>query len=397
MNGPVVFWISITAAVIFSVTLTWQAHQIVVTARLYKGVALADIKITLRYTLRGRNAINVLLPILSIMIFGIVLPLGHVSYAKIVLLPVVLFHVLTLALHSTPPSVLLLASSRWESIRLFNLIERGIHPYRVVALLEPSLVERTRHSLFHWDSFALDNLRIFGLSDWRAAVQCISACVPLVVLDTRLPSPAVVEETRLMLGALFREKTLFLLADDGTAPSIAAAQPGRSLVRLNTACSAEVIDKLRSMGLSQTISPNEVPLLDKLSYSRNSKQLAKGMMAVAHAGGQFHSALEAAERVRGRTPFVTAARSLEARLNGNPGDGALEVFAQLDDDSACVDSFLNRWKDISEPEYQEAVTRVVAVHAALCNLRRMVDLAPPSFLQQDKIVLKRVRDYGQSD
>jgi hypothetical protein len=397
MNEPTVFWISITLAVVFTLALTSQALQTLVTVHLYKRVVLADVMMTFRYTLKGRNAWSVLLPIVSFIIFGVVLPIRHIDYPKIVLLPVVLFHVVTLALYTTPPSVLLLGSSRWESIRLFNLLDRGIHPYRVVVLLEPSLVERQRHSWFHWISFEFDNLRIIGPHDWREVVHRISERVPLVVLDTRLPSPAVVEETRRILEAPFRDKTLFLLADDGTAPSVAAALPGRSLADLQTTRSTDVIEKLKSMGLRQTTSPDDMPLVAKLSYSLNSKRIARGMTVVAHAGVPFHAALEAAERIHGRTSFVMAAHKLQEHLNGNPGDGALEVFAQLSDDIARVELFLNTWTPISEPEYKNVLTRVVAVRAALCNLQRMVDAAPPGFLRQNDTVLRDARANRQPD
>lgn len=307
---------------------------------------------------------------------------------KIILLPVVLTNLNALALYGMPPSVLLLGSSRWECVRLFNLIERGIYPYRIVVLLEPSLTGPLRHSRSHWIHFEVDNLRIVGRHSWRDVVAHVSASVPLVVLDTRLASPAVVEETRRMLEEPFRTKALFVVADDGSSPSVAAAQPSRSLSDLRSARLTEVVSTLKAMGLTETTSPDDNPLLARASYLRNSKKIGRAMIAVAQTGVPLGTALDTADRVHGLTPFVTAAHSLQGRLNGNPGDGALEVFAQLTEDIAATESFITQWTPSTELEYQAVIARSVAVHHALCSLQKAVDCAPPVFLQWNQESLR---------
>ena len=384
------FWASIAVSGVLVATLMWAAQQALATVRLYKRTPLIDAMCTLRYTLRGKNAWIAFLPILSVIVFGVVLPLRDVYYPKIVLLPVILFHLYTFALHAMPPSVLLLGSSRWETVRLFNLIERGIYPYRVVVLLEPSLTEPLRHSRFHWEHFEADNLRIIGPHSWRDVVHRTSARVPLVVLDTRLASPAVVEETRWMLEEPFRTKALFVVADDGSAPSVVAARPDTSLSDLRTVRVTEVVSALKTMGLTKTTSPDDAPLLATASFARNSKKMERAMRTVAQTGMPFGMALDGAERTHGRTPFVTAARKLQERLTGNPGDGALEVFAQLSMDIVATESFITQWRPTTEPEYQLVVARAFAVHHALCSLQDAVDCAPPVFLQRNEESLRRM-------
>lgn len=93
------------------------------------------------YALRGKNVWKVLSPLVSVLLFCMIFPILHIQYQKIILLPIILLHINTIMLYATPPSILLLGSSRWESVRLFNLIERGIFPYRVIVLLEPTQTE----------------------------------------------------------------------------------------------------------------------------------------------------------------------------------------------------------------------------------------------------------------
>ena len=152
--------------------------------------------------------------------------------------------------------------------------------------------------------FEVDNLRLLGPHSWRDVVHRISGSVPIVVLDTRLASPAVVEETERMIQEPFRDKTLFVVADDGSAPSITATGHQISLNELRTARLRDVVGMLRNMGLSKTTSPDDNPLLAQASFARNSKRMERGMEAVARVSKPFAATLEIAERVRGLTPFV---------------------------------------------------------------------------------------------
>jgi hypothetical protein len=384
-------WASLPLSIVLVIELSWAAQQALATVRLYKRTPLAVATSTLRYTLRSRNAWFVLLPILSVLVFCVVLPLRHVEYPKIILLPVILLHLTTLAQYATPSAVLLLASSRWESVRLFNLIERGIYPYRVVVLLEPSQTECLRHSRHHWMHFEVDNLRILGPHSWRDVVRRISESAPIVVLDTRRASPAVVEETSQMLEEPFCDKTLFVIAEDGSAPSVTAAQPNRCISELHTVRLGEVIGELKRMGLTKTTSPDESPLLAKASYTQNSKKIEKGMMTMARAGIPFASALDTAEQAHGITGFLTEARNLQRRLIGDPGDGALEVFAQLSADITETEAFITQWRQTTVHEYQNVIARAVVVHHALCNLQQAIDYAPPVFLQKNEETLRSMR------
>ena len=77
-----VFWPSITISLVLVATLLWAVQQALATVRLYKRTPFSDAMYTLRCTLRGRNAWVFLLPIASVVVFGVVLPLRSFSYPK---------------------------------------------------------------------------------------------------------------------------------------------------------------------------------------------------------------------------------------------------------------------------------------------------------------------------
>jgi hypothetical protein len=239
--------------------------------------------------------------------------------------------------------------------------------------------------------FEADNLRILGPHSWRDVVHLVSRSVPIVVLDTRTASPAVVEETNKMTQDPFQEKTLFVVADDGSAPSIAATGRKICLTVYRTARLRDVVSALKDMGLSKTTSPDDSHLLAKVSFARHSKRLERGMVAVARASMPFATVLETIERVNGSTPFVMAARKLQERLNGKPGDGALEVFAQLSGDIAETERFITEWRNEDGHDLQNVIARVIAIHGELCQLQQAIDQAPPAFMQRNEENLRSLR------
>lgn len=343
----------------------------------------------LRFTLKGHNAWRILLPpILTLITFGLIAPLRDLHYNKIIFLPAALNYFTMLAMHITPPSVILLASSRWESIRLFSLIERGIYPYRVVALFEPSMVGRSRHSNFQWISFEFDNLRIVGSHDWREVVYSLTDLAPLIVLDTRFVATAVVEETRRILEDKLSDKALFIATDNDIAPTIDETNLTTSLEDLRLSRFTDVVKKLKIMGLSQTSSPDDNPLISKLTFSQNSKKLGNLMWKAHLKAEAFETSLINLKSRIGYNDFVQSAYIMLKKLGGSPGDGALEVYAHLSEDIATIELFINQWANNLESEYYEVNNCLIKTYNALCALQRKYDAAPPSFIIENEIALK---------
>ncbi len=115
------------------------------------------------------------------------------------------------------------------------------------------------------------------------------------------------------------------------------------------------------------------------------------MLAVAERGVTFGRALEIAEREQGRTVFVMAARRLQRRLNGEPGDGALEVLAQLRSDIAETERFIAEWASPDGLSLAKVTDSARAVLGGLCRCQRAVHEMPPIFLHRNQEILRRVR------
>jgi len=202
----------------------------------------------------------------------------------------------------------------------------------------------------------------------------------------------VVEETDRLLQKPFLEKTLFVVNDDGNAPSIAATERRITLNECRTARLHDVVSALKDMGLSETTSPDDNPLLSQASFAHNSKGLERRMVAVARAGIPFAAALETVEKSYGPIPFVMAARKLQEQLIGRPGDGALEVYAQLSGDIAETEQFIAEWRHVNDHDLQNVISCACTVHRELCRLQQAVDQAPPIFLQRNDEILGRLRE-----
>lgn len=225
---------TISLSLYFTYPIVFITHEALATRRLYKKFRLKYGMYTFRYKLYTKNSGYILLLIPLILFLLVARWFLHIDYSLMVFLPIVIFEIYILALHMTPPAVLLLANSRPQSIALFNYIESGIHPYRLVCALDPLRAERSRHSPDHWDRYGIDNVRIPSFQDWRAGVHRISTRVPLVVVDTRIASEGVVWETRERLKKSVRDRTSFLLNNDGSARPIISARRARSSLRLTS-------------------------------------------------------------------------------------------------------------------------------------------------------------------
>lgn len=134
----------------------------------------------------------------------------------------------TLMILLLPPGAIVLGSSSPGSVDLVVGITRLMHPYRVVSLIEDRRLIRTPFAGKH------DNLRTVKSASWRGAVHRLVEITPLVIVDTRFPTPNVCEEIKHMLDARRISKTLFVINEDGTAPGLEAV--GVDLVHKQMAC-----------------------------------------------------------------------------------------------------------------------------------------------------------------
>lgn len=125
-----------------------------------------------------------------------------------------------LVLFLRPPLALVLTTTTGG---LMEGIAQSLFPFRAVALLDGKRVGPV--SFF---SLQTDNLRTIFESDWEGVVRRLIDTVPLVIVDTRVASDVLIFETGLMLEPARRHKAIFVICDDGSAPTLTAhdAKPG---------------------------------------------------------------------------------------------------------------------------------------------------------------------------
>ncbi len=231
-----------------------------ITTRLYGSVPWGQAAAMLKLVMRSR---------IHFYLWGPIVPLAtNIAFsANGVRLPfsltfaLCLFWAHILLYQALPPSALLLGTSRPETATFRFRLERGLHPYRVVVLLEPAAVTTRTTSRFQSNYLEWDNLRT-SEGAWHSTVFGLMETVPVLVIDTRVPSDGVVEEVQRLLARRLLEKTLLVTKDDGLAPAVAKAgvqAPTGILVR-----EVEVAARLKAGLLRETASPDDHPLFRNL-------------------------------------------------------------------------------------------------------------------------------------
>lgn len=233
-----------------------QIRAWVVTIDLYGRVPWAEVKKTLLYKIGSLGAYQLFWPLFGI---GAVL-LSPVLFGDIerpsliAALAACLVH--DWVYHATPASVLLLGNSGPETLELRHRIERGIFPYRVVALFKPDAAKELPNASDVTNRLEWDNFRTVGNGDWRDVVHPLMDTTPLLVLDARIASKFVVEEAARVLGRYdLLQKTLFIGAD-GATPALPAEAANSQVVVTSP---DGVIALLKERGLTRTNSPDDIP------------------------------------------------------------------------------------------------------------------------------------------
>ena len=170
----------------------------------------------------------------------------------------ILFQTYIWAYQAVPPAVLFLAASRTESFELRYRLERGLHPYRVVCLLDPGLADPEMHGLFKRNTFEWDNLWATRISKWQTTVHPLMDMASFILVDARVGTPGVIEEiSRIVAAGLFR-KTLFIVDEAGNAAALEANAISTTSNEVKVIREEEAIPVLKAIGLSKTASPDEL-------------------------------------------------------------------------------------------------------------------------------------------
>lgn len=373
--------ISLVVSAWMCVALGYSLYKWYVTSRLYGGVPLRLSWHVIRWTLWTKNARRLFAPWGGCILVAAVARLTDLGSGPIIAAPCILAGIYFVSELSLPPSVLVLGSSNWQMIRLVLNIHRGIFPYRPMVLLDPAAATNARSSRLEYDNFEYDNLRIIVPHDWQEVVFALAEAVPLIVLDTRTPSPAVVEEVRRILGSNLRNKTIFLVHNDGTSPAVKAVSQEAAILA-KTCKASDIVTALRNRGLSRTVSPWDNPLYGQISTNN----IAKKMQRMGPTGIRFAAALERAWNKlcspNSQSPCVREGFQLYEQLTGGPGATLANVVAGLDSDIRATESFIEKWSSDRMPEHQQLVEEARTTLRCLTELQVAVDAVPPNFITQ---------------
>jgi hypothetical protein len=292
-----------------------------------------------------------------------------------------------------PPAVLLLTTSRWESVRLFTRLARGVWPYRVALLLDPKSCDESRHSKLHWQGFEDANLRLPPHVDWRVAMRSLASFVPFVVLDARVATAAVIEEVRHVAASPDRlRKTYFISDNNGAVPALDAAELLHRRATANTCALEEIVDRLRRDGLRDTASPDDIPGFAERNFARQTTRLGQQMQRAGVISARLSAMISAFEARNGESELTQRINRLARPVNPNVGDGTRQIFDRLQPDIQTLEEILLRWPywERAHPQHRFLLDQARVLCLELCEMQRMVDAMPPDFMDKSLQTLRNV-------
>lgn len=164
----------------------------------------------------------ILLPLIGTALMEIYGPLGR-YLAPFPVTALAVIGLLCLTLFPVPVAIVF-SSSTDKQLRWALSLKRFTSGRRVISLLDTGyLAIKPRIS----DAWLITLMRSGSLTDvlrtsdphrWQAVVRELIEISPLVIVDTRLCTPALLFEASAMLTPKYAYKAIFIRADDGTSP-----------------------------------------------------------------------------------------------------------------------------------------------------------------------------------
>jgi hypothetical protein len=387
--GQIIGWILFSY---FTLILLWDIQAWYATSKLYRKMPLKQAITMLKLVLRSRIGYYLWLPIVPVIYLVYNISIGS-TYPLIFIISIFPLWLHLVIYQALPPSVVVLGTSRHEMFDMRHWLERAVNPYRVVVLLEPASTVDKQDTVFRKNQFNWDNLRTSD-GHWRDTAFRLIEMSPTLVIDARVHTMGVAEEILRISNSNLIHKALFVENEDQTAPAINESGVKYHKTELQIVKVAEIVPKLKKMGLTKTTSPDDAFLTANASFNYHSKKLEKQMRTISKTGIPVLNAFKTAERSHGQTTFIIETQHLLLKLNGNPGDGALEVLKNLKSDIAMLNAFIEKWSETTVYEYLNVVKAIEAVHNELKKLQIIVDQAPPVFLERNEQRLREM--FGKS-
>lgn len=125
-------------------------------------------------------------------------------------------------------------------------------------------------------------------------------------------------------------------------------------------------------------------MISPQEYDRYSTPLAQQMTRISVVGPRFLEAIRAAEFGGTSQQLITDATALGQELAGQPGDGALAVYRDLDSNLQSTRGFVGRWKSASDSGAQRIVQVAREIQRELERMRELVSATPPHVMAEIK-------------
>lgn len=125
-----------------------------------------------------------------------------------------------------PPTALVLTSSTDRQTRWALGLGPGMRFHRVVSLLDTGHIKHTLDASNLWEAVSrrsltlTDVLRTADTRTWREAIRQLVELTPVIILDARECTPAILYEAGLVLSPEHVYKAIFVSENDGRCPVI---------------------------------------------------------------------------------------------------------------------------------------------------------------------------------
>jgi hypothetical protein len=127
-------------------------------------------------------------------------------------------------------------------------------------------------------------------------------------------------------------------------------------------------------------------------YDRYSTPLAQQMQRISLIGPRFLEAINIARMSNTHPKLIEEAIEFGRQLSGRPGEGALEVYRDLDSNLQTARMFYSRWQgDASNGRRIVDVAGEISLE--LKRMKDLVDMTPPHVMSE----IKRRLAYGRGN
>jgi hypothetical protein len=135
-----------------------------------------------------------------------------------------LMAVMIISLPLIPPTAVVFSNSTDRQLRWALALKQLAGGRRVISMLDTSYLKRKRTIRDSWSIFTrraitvMDILRTTETEDWHYLVQQLVAVTPIVIVDTRVFTHALLFEASTVMTPEYAHKAIFISDDDGSCP-----------------------------------------------------------------------------------------------------------------------------------------------------------------------------------